>query len=201
MQSTSPPHVPSKHALDLRARSVVAIRELVVPETAPPYDDEREGYPPGAGPDIGGNAGRSASAATSSLDAAVGQDQPSQNSTDRVRAPIQISGSPEPDGWPRQFAQVLAETLAGVRPARQLTPWTSEQARRQIRQLGPLLAGGQLPRLRRIMTSAPASHALELTAVVGFGERVRVLAVRLERDPASASRPGGGWYCTAVESA
>jgi hypothetical protein len=93
---------------------------------------------------------------------------------------------------------VLAETLAGVRPAHQLTPWTSERARRQIRELGPLMASGQRPRVRRILTSAPASDALEVTAVVGCGERVRVLAVRLERDRANVR---GGWYCTAVESA
>src|SRR2546430_1731629 len=31
----------------------------------------------------------------------------------------------EPPGWPGQFAQVLAETLAGSRPSRQLVPWTT----------------------------------------------------------------------------
>jgi Family of unknown function (DUF6459) len=47
------------------------------------------------------------------------------------------------------------------------------------------------------MTSAPASGVLELTAVVGFGPRVRVLALRLERDAADRGR----WCCTAVEAA
>jgi hypothetical protein len=104
---------------------------------------------------------------------------------------------PDPGSWPGQFAQILAETLAGSRPAQQLRPWTTEHARRRIRQLGPVLATGQRPRVRRIMTSAPASGVLELTAVVGFGPRVRVLALRLERDEAGRGR----WCCTAIDSA
>ena len=83
--------------------------------------------------------------------------------------------------WASQFAQVLAETLAGSRPAQQLTPWTNEQARQRIRQLGPTLVTDQRPRVRRIVTSAPSQDVLELTAVVGFGPRVRALALRLER--------------------
>jgi len=202
MHSTSSPHVPSKHEGEHRARSVVTIRELVVPQTAPPYDDEMHGSPPVPGAALEGNAGRSGPAAVATLETTDGQDRPSQISADNARPPRQTDRKlPDPDGWPRQFAQILAETLAGVRPAQQLTPWTSEQARRQIRHLGPLLASGQRPRVRRIMTSAPASDALEMTAVVACGERVRVLAVRLERVRASAGRPAGSWYCTAVESA
>jgi Family of unknown function (DUF6459) len=91
---------------------------------------------------------------------------------------------------------VLAETLAGSRPPHQLTPWTTEQVRRQIRQLGPLFATGERPVVRRLMTAAPASGVLELTAVVGAGSRVRVLALRLER-----GSTGRGWRCTAIESA
>jgi hypothetical protein len=47
------------------------------------------------------------------------------------------------------------------------------------------------------MTSVPAEDVLELTAVVGFGPRVRVLAVRLERTAEDTAR----WRCTAIESA
>jgi hypothetical protein len=126
------------------------------------------------------------------------------------RSPDQRGGSHRPGGrselpgndvWPSQFAQVLAETLAGSRPTQQLTPWTSEQARRRIRELGPLLATDQRPRVRRLLTSAPASDVLELTAVVGFGSRIRALAVRLEREEAPLpGRNGSRWRCTAVES-
>ena len=117
--------------------------------------------------------------------------------------------------WPSQFAQVLAETLAGSRPQGQIRPWTSEQARRRIRQLGPRLAAEVQPRVRRVMTSCPAAGVVEMTVIVGFGPRTRVLAVRLEydepphadakrsspyRSPSPAPTPPN-WICTAIEAA
>jgi hypothetical protein len=168
------PEIPSKHP---------AIRQVPIPLAAPPYDDELAGT---EGPD--------------SCDSA-----PPPGARATVRAAAHPSGGPvtarppdaNPSGWPDQFAQILAETLAGSRPAHQLTPWTTDRARRQIRRLGPLCATGQRPRVRRVMTSAPASGVLELTAVVGFGPRVRVLALRLERDETRRGR----WCCTAIDSA
>jgi Family of unknown function (DUF6459) len=160
---------------DLAAAQDLAttLRRLDVPESAPPLDGED----PDIGPPSPHTAGHQpAPAAEESL------------------AP---AGSAGHDGWPSQFAQVLAETLAGSRPAQQLRPWTTEQTRQQIRQLAPLLATGQQPRVRRVMSSAPSEGVLELTAVVGFGPRVRVLAVRLERVAGSPPR----WQCTALESA
>jgi Family of unknown function (DUF6459) len=173
------PEMHTKDAPELVASPASAIRRLVVPLTAPPYDDEPERPPEEEG---------NGQSPTRSTAMPPGRDGASR------RAPAR----PGPDAarWPGQFAQALAETLAGSRPSGQLTPWTTEQVRRQIRQLGPLLAGGERPLVRRVMTSAPASGVLELTAVVGFGPRVRVLALRLERDQA-----GRGWCCTAVESA
>jgi hypothetical protein len=65
-----------------------------------------------------------------------------------------------------------------------------------------MLATDQRPKVRRIMTSAPAADVLEMTAVVGFGPRVRVLALRLEREQARSYRQGSSrWCCTAIESA
>lgn len=125
--------------------------------------------------------------------------------------------------WPSQFAQVLTETLAGSRPASQIVPWTTEQTRRRINQLGPLLATAQQPRLRRVIVTSPSTDVLEMAIVVGIGPRVRAVAVRLERAgparaespptpvpptpvpsaTATANHPGppGRWYCTAVEAA
>ena len=120
--------------------------------------------------------------------------------------------------WPSQFAQVLAETLAGSRPQGQIRPWTTDQACRRIRQLGPSLAAEVQPRIRRIVTSRPAAGVVEMTVVVGFGPRIRALAVRLEREarprPADPGRdqpyrrPGpvrdagtARWICTAIEAA
>jgi hypothetical protein len=52
------------------------------------------------------------------------------------------------------------------------------------------------------MTSAPAADVLEVTAVVGFGPRLRVLALRLELEQPRAYRQGGSrWCCTVIESA
>jgi hypothetical protein len=117
-----------------------------------------------------------------------------------------LSPDDQGDGWPSKFAQVLAETLAGSRPPAQITPWTTERARSHIRRLGPLLAAGQRPFVHRIVTSLPASDVMEMSVVVGFGSRVRALAIRLERAesrPASPGVPGrqARWLCTAVEAA
>ena len=120
------------------------------------------------------------------------------------RRPATVPGAPP--GWPGQFAQVLAETLAGARPPRQIVPWTTEEALRRIQRLGPRLASQQRPRVRRVLTSLPAPDVMEMTVVVGFGPRVRALAVRLEQTgPCPAAPPGARaaarWVCTAVEAA
>ena len=108
--------------------------------------------------------------------------------------------------WPSQFAQVLAETLAGGRPASQLTPWTTERARAHIRRLGPLLAVDRRPRVQRVFASQPARDVVEVAVVAEFGSRTRALAARLERAQAQPSSPGrrgrtSHWLCTAIESA
>jgi hypothetical protein len=124
--------------------------------------------------------------------------------------PVRGRAGSTPDGdgdrWPSQFAQVLAETLAGSRPASQITPWTTERARAHIRRLGPLLAAGQRPRVQRVLASRPVEDVVEVAVVVGFGPRTRALAARLERagpQPATPGRPArqARWLCTDVESA
>jgi len=109
-------------------------------------------------------------------------------------------------GWPGTFAQVLAETLAGARPPRQIMPWTTDRARRHIQRLGPLLADGRQPRVRRVVTFRPAADVVEMTVIIGVGPRVRALAVRLERAGPRRASPGrdaqaARWVCTAVEAA
>ena len=197
----------------------VAIRRLTIPDGAPPYDDEVQASrlePPGTPiKDDNHNGNGATQRIPATRDSAGQHENPDQQaSPDQPTGPGGPSapaGKPCADGWPSQFAQVLAETLAGSRPAHQLTPWTTEQARRRIRQLGPLLATDQRPRVRRVLTSAPAADVLELTAIVGFGPRVRALALRLERADSSPSGGSGGsgrsgrsgrkWCCTAIESA
>jgi hypothetical protein len=123
---------------------------------------------------------------------------PSEGGPDRGVAP----------GWPSLFAQVLAETLAGSRPAGQIVPWTTQRARSKIQRLGPTLAGGQptarqRPLVRRVVTSQPRSDVLEMTVIVGFGPRIRALAVRLELSEPRGIPAGRAarWLCTTVEAA
>jgi len=97
------------------------------------------------------------------------------------------------------FAQVLAETLTGSRPPAQIARWTTEQARRRISELGPVLAASHQPRIRRVIVSSPAADVIEMAMVVGFGARVHAVAVRLER-PAQPTGLAAPWRCTAVEA-
>jgi hypothetical protein len=197
----------------------VAVRLLGVPDSAPPYDDNLA---------EAGSRGRRGDARPRRPARSPGRPKAPRTRSEPTGAPdpatptalgkpAQRSGPPlplrRPAPWPSQFAQVLAETLAGSRPPGQIRPWTSEQARRRIRQLGPRLAADVQPRVRRIMTSRPAAGVVEMTVIVGFGPRIRVLAVRLERDepPQAGAGPYRGrgrgrgatarWTCTAIEAA
>jgi hypothetical protein len=166
----------------------VVVRLCRIPETAPPYDGEAA-------------RGSGSSALSRSGEAADGAGNPAGR-----RAPRAGAAPATPPGWPSRFAQVLAETLAGSRPPGQIVPWTTEIARAHIQRLGPQLASGLQPRVRRVVTFHPTSDVMEMTVVVGFGPRVRALAVRLERagsHPAPYRRQprSPGWLCTAVEAA
>ena len=164
---------------------LMAIRRVPVPDSLPPYDG---GHRPGT------NRGPGRSRRSGERPDRPDLDPAPPGPAGPELAPRAVPG---PGGWPSQFAQVLAETLAGSRPPQQITPWTTEQTRQRIRELGPMMATGQRPRVRRVITASPAPDVLELTAVVRFGPRVRVLAVRLER--AADCTPS--WQCTALESA
>jgi Family of unknown function (DUF6459) len=119
--------------------------------------------------------------------------------------------------WPRQFAVLLAETLAGVRPVRQLLPWLSERGRAHLHRLLPLFADGHRPHIARVLTARPAEDVIEMTLIVTVGPRTRALAVRLERtcpspppawseklaSPATRPRSAASarWLCTDIEAA
>jgi hypothetical protein len=144
----------------------VAIHLVVVPDGAPPYDDA----PP---------AIRKHQPATS--DAA----DVSRAITAMADASRTSAGGPGQGQfaghWPSQFAQALAETLAGSRPPSQLARWTTLQTRRRISQLGPLMSTAHRPRVKRVVITSPTGGVLEMAVVVGVGTRVRALAIRLER--------------------
>ena len=117
--------------------------------------------------------------------------------------------------WPRQFARLLTEALAGARPVRQIMPLTSGRARAHLGSLMPLFGGGPRPRLLRVITTRPTREVIEMTVIVGVGARTRALAIRLEQ--ATPQRPctpivratrddmarAGQlrWVCTDIEAA
>ena len=160
-----------------------AICRFTVPEIAPPYDDSAPARRPSRGTGRGDLTGLPAGQRSARADL-PSRDRDSQLPPGQA-APSQ---PPEAGPWPSRFAQVLAETLAGSRPADQITPWTTEHARRRISQLGPMLATEHRPQVRRVIVSSPASGILEMTVIVGLGSHVRAVAVRLER--ASVRPPG-----------
>src|SRR5579875_2654138 len=128
---------------------LAGVRLAAVPECAPPYDGEERApdgrerastgtfCPPrapenrGSAPcrDPQGGEGQSRG----------GHGEPPRNG-DGAPGDRGNAARPAAGDWPSQFAQVLAETLAGCRPASQVAPWTTERARANIRKLGPLLA-------------------------------------------------------------
>ena len=184
-----------------------AIQLFLVPESAPPYDEDVP-----AGETGGGRLPALPPRGREPWDRGDGRPagRPASDKTRGApRPPVTVPGVPP--GWQDRFAQVLAETLAGARPPRQIVPWTTEEALRRIQRLGPRLASEQRPRVRRVLTSLPAPDVVEMTVVVGFGPRVKALAVRLEQTrPRPAAWPGrdaageraaARWVCTAVEAA
>jgi Family of unknown function (DUF6459) len=127
--------------------------------------------------------------------------------------------SESPGEWPRHFARLLTEALAGARPVRQILPWTSDRARGHLRKLMPLFAGGQRPRVLRVIATRPTRDVIEMTVIVSVGTRTRALAIRLEHMTPPrhlarhADRPIDGtranpttpaalrWVCTDIEAA
>jgi hypothetical protein len=190
-----------------------AICRFTVPEVAPPYDDStgrratsrrRLAVVPGTVDELTGTAG------SGRQPAPPGAVRPTRTET----GPGGATCPPHPNAWPSRFAQVLAETLAGSRPASQIVPWTTLQTRRRISQLGPILGASHRPRVKRVIVTSPARGVLEMTVVISIGDHVRAVAVRLERarpgdgQARSAAPADGGyrrsqsdWLCTEIEAA
>jgi len=121
--------------------------------------------------------------------------------------------------WPTRFARMVTEALAGGRPAGQILPWTSKRARSQFLRLlrafgstgpgstagrpggtrGGQARGGSQPRIVRVVATRPARDTIEMSVIARFGERVRALALRLERITGEDRQ--GEWICTDIEAA
>ncbi|GAB3442845.1 hypothetical protein GCM10027570_10370 [Streptomonospora sediminis] len=98
--------------------------------------------------------------------------------------------SPEQLG---RFAQILAEVLAGERPARQVRPLLSRRAYELLARRAGAYACAQRPRVRNARLSAPAADIAELSAVVECGARCRALALRV-------AYVQHAWLCTHIET-
>jgi hypothetical protein len=142
-----------------------------------------------------------AARASAGLDATAGKKRPS--------SPGDGPGETGTD-WPLRFARMLTEALAGARPAGQITPWTSKRARSQFLRLSRAFGsgdhalpgsarGGRQPRIVRVVATRPARDAIEMSVIARFGDRVRALALRLERTAPEDSP--AQWICTDIEAA
>src|SRR6516225_6434157 len=114
---------------------LAAIRLCLVPDSAPPFDDEV----PSGEPDRGRQT-TSGPATDRPVKGGPAESGPVKGGPAKggpARGGPATAAAP---AWPSRFAQVLAETLAGSRPPRQIEPWTTQQAREHIHRLGPRMA-------------------------------------------------------------
>lgn len=98
--------------------------------------------------------------------------------------------------WPRQFALLLAETLAGVRPVQQVLPLMSQRGSIHLHRLLPAFKGDHRPRVLRVLTTRPAPGVVEMTMIVVIGPRTHAIATRLE-----LTQHPQRWLCTDIEAA
>jgi hypothetical protein len=109
--------------------------------------------------------------------------------------PAQVPAPEQGPPLPRQFAVLLAEVLAGVRPPRQVAPWLSKRGALHLHRLIPLFQTGHQPKVLRVLTARPSPSVVEMTMIAIIGPRPRALAIRLEH---SAQPPR--WLCTDIEA-
>jgi hypothetical protein len=124
---------------------------------------------------------------------------PGQDAGVRRFEPTSDGQAAGPDEWPQRLARMVTEALAGSRPTRQVLPWTSNRARRQLQRMRPGFGDGRRPRIVRILSTCPALGVIEMSVIAGFGPRTRALALRLERLPGPPR--SAGWICTDIETA
>jgi hypothetical protein len=168
-----------------------------VPSTAPPYDDE---LLPTTAPRPDRHPLTSSQPGPAARPTPGGRPVPSGQ-----RGPASQPAADRP-AFATKFAQVLVESLAGTRPPRQLASWTTERAKSRIQRMGPLLAAGHRPQLRRVVAHHPAPDVIEMTIIIAVGPRTRALAIRLQHFPPPRTAPSqprrpGKWICTDIEAA
>jgi hypothetical protein len=101
----------------------------------------------------------------------------------------------------RRYVDLCVEVLNGYRPAAQLRPFTEPRrfpfvADQLIRRTTRVRMGATTPRrkhrpvlVKRMVVGEPVEGVAEAAAVLGHGDLVWAMAVRMERQ-------GNGWLCT-----
>ena len=199
VRRTDSPPAPAPAGASAQALAFGGLRLVEVPGGWPPYDCEVHGTACPAACEV------SVVSPCADLDpgAPGGAEPPGPSLTFSAARPSEGTADPAV-AWSRQFAQVVAEILAGARSPRQIAPWTTDRVRDRIILLTQTLSAGQKPRIRRIVTSRPAALVVEMTVVLSFGPRSRALALRIEQLPGRRPAPGlparpARWLCTEIE--
>ena len=166
------------------ATTVSPLRLLPVPPIDPPYDDERE--------PVVTTVGALALAFSPATDALPLRLVP-------PAVPRQDRGValPSARNWATRLTQAIVEVLVGVRPAAQLSQFTTLDVLHQLeRWTGRLTTRAaqpaQSPRVVSVHVSEPREGVAEACATFDTGPRRRAFAIRLEART-------GRWQCTAFE--
>jgi hypothetical protein len=119
---------------------------------------------------------------------------------DAPTAPPTVVVPPEVREWTAMFVQAATEVASGLRPAYQLRRWTSSDLHEalqrrydfatQARAAGIYKAGRPIVRSLHMQLVQPGDY--EVTGVVGDLERVRAVALRMQRF-------SGRWRVTGLE--
>jgi hypothetical protein len=165
---------------------MTVLRLLPVPPLDPPYDDERE--------QIVRTDGSLALAFTPVTDAV-----PLRLVPPALPRPKADDDSPPPAArdWSARLTQAIVEVFVGVRPAAQLSQFTTLDVLHQLeRWTGRFNNRNGLPTKRPKVESVhvcePRAGIAEACATVDTGPRRRAFAIRLEAR-------GSRWLCTALE--
>jgi uncharacterized protein DUF6459 len=163
-----------------------SLRLLPVPPLDPPYDDERE---PAVTTD--GSLALAFSPVTDAFPLRlVPPALPPQPGNDEV-PPLAARE------WSARLTQAMVEVFVGVRPAAQLSQFTTLEVLHKLeRWTGRLTnrdrAGTRRPQVDSVHVCEPRSGVVEACATVNTGLRRRAFAIRLEAR-------GSRWLCTALE--
>ena len=178
------------------------VRRLPLPQSAPPFDDERD--PGGPGRNLG--RGRpwarpqppptqGALALSFSLPGGITAEPEASAELRLLTSGPPAEGLPDPARWTARLAQAIVESLYGPRPIQQLIRWTDDRVYRGLVQLAtarPPSGGNAAPRLRALRVCRVGDRVAEASVVVQLGSRCRALALRLVADE-------NRWVCVSLD--